>query len=60
MYGHTGNTPGYTQFVAPTSDRKRSTVVSVNSQLTPERNAKRFAELRHIYGLAVCSALQGT
>jgi D-alanyl-D-alanine carboxypeptidase len=60
VYGHTGNTLGYTQFIASTRDGKRSTVVSINSQLTPDRNEKRFAELRKIYGLAVCAALEGT
>jgi D-alanyl-D-alanine carboxypeptidase len=60
VYGHTGNTPGYTQFIASTRDGTRSTVVSINSQLTPERNAKRFAELRRIYGLAVCAAMEGS
>jgi D-alanyl-D-alanine carboxypeptidase len=60
VYGHTGNTPGYTQFIASSRDGKRSTVVSINSQLTPDRNAKRFAELRRIYGLAVCAALKGS
>jgi D-alanyl-D-alanine carboxypeptidase len=60
VYGHTGNTPGYTQFIAATRDGKRSAVVSINSQLTPERNPKRFAELRNIYGLAVCAALKGS
>jgi D-alanyl-D-alanine carboxypeptidase len=58
VYGHTGNTPGYTQFIASTRDGTKSAVVSINSQLTPERNAKRFAELRAIYQLAVCDALQ--
>jgi D-alanyl-D-alanine carboxypeptidase len=58
VYGHTGNTPGYTQFIASTRDGTKSTVVSINSQLTPERNARRFAELRKIYELAVCDALQ--
>jgi D-alanyl-D-alanine carboxypeptidase len=60
VYGHTGNTPGYTQFIASSRDGKRSTVVSINSQLTPERNPKRFAELRNIYGLAVCAAMKGS
>lgn len=60
VFGHTGNTPGYTQFIASTRDGKRSAVVSINSQLTPERNAKRFAELRNVYTLAVCAALEGS
>lgn len=60
MYGHTGNTPGYTQFIAATRNGKRSVVVSVNTQLTPERNPKPFAQLRTIYGLAACAALEGS
>jgi D-alanyl-D-alanine carboxypeptidase len=60
VYGHTGNTPGYTQFVASTRDGKRSTVVSINSQITPDRKPKLFARLRAIYGLAVCAALRGS
>ncbi len=59
VYGHTGNTPGYTQFIAATSDGTRSTVVSINGQITPDRNPKIFPALRKIYGLAVCSALKG-
>ena len=60
MFGHTGNTAGYTQFLASTRDGKRSAVVSINSQLTPDRNPKRFAELRNIYTLAACAALDGS
>jgi D-alanyl-D-alanine carboxypeptidase len=58
VYGHTGNTPGYTQFISATSDGTRSAVVSINGQITPERDEKRFAELRRIYALAVCAALR--
>jgi D-alanyl-D-alanine carboxypeptidase len=57
VYGHTGNTPGYTQFIAATNDGGRSVSVSVNAQITPKSNAKRFRELRAVYGLAVCAAL---
>ncbi|HXP29240.1 MAG TPA: serine hydrolase domain-containing protein [Solirubrobacteraceae bacterium] len=57
VYGHTGNTAGYTQFIAANASGTRSTVVSVNAQITPKADAKRFAELRRIYALAVCSAL---
>ena len=35
MWGHTGNTPGYTQFTAASPDGKRSVTVSINAQLTP-------------------------
>jgi len=61
VFGHTGNTAGYTQFAAATRDGKRSTVVSINAQITQKySNVKRFAELRTIYTLAVCAALEGT
>ena len=59
VYGHTGNTAGFTQFVAATADGSRSVVVSVNSQLTPATDADGFAALHHVYALAVCSALDG-
>ena len=59
VYGHTGNTPGYTQFIAATADGRRSVVVSINGQITPDRDETRFAELRRIYELAVCTALHG-
>ena len=59
MFGHTGNTAGFTQFLASTRDGKRSVVVSVNAQITPKSNPLRFAELRKIYTLGVCAALAG-
>ena len=57
VYGHTGNTPGYTQFIAASKNGRRSVVVSVNSQITPTSNPERFSELRQIFTLAVCAAL---
>jgi D-alanyl-D-alanine carboxypeptidase len=57
VYGHTGNTSGYTQFAAATRDGSRSVVVSINSQITLHMNSDRFPELRRIYTLAVCAAL---
>ena len=57
VFGHTGNTPGYTQFVAATKNGSRSVVVSVNAQITPLTNPDRFPELRRIYTLAACAAL---
>jgi D-alanyl-D-alanine carboxypeptidase len=59
VFGHTGNTFGFTQFLAATRDGTRSAVVSINTQLTQKSNPKRFAELRNIYTLAVCAALDG-
>jgi D-alanyl-D-alanine carboxypeptidase len=57
VYGHTGNILGYTQFIAATADGKRSATVSINAQINPELNPVRFAELRELYELAVCAAL---
>ena len=37
VYGHTGNTAGYTQFIAANRDGSRSATVSVNAQITPTR-----------------------
>ena len=49
--------PGYTQFVAASKNGKRSVVVSVNAQITPDNHPARFRELRQIDTLAVCAAL---
>jgi D-alanyl-D-alanine carboxypeptidase len=60
VWGHTGNTPGYTQFMAASRDGSRSVVVSVNEQLTPELgDRKAFDALRRAEGRAVCAALAG-
>ncbi|MFN8028477.1 MAG: serine hydrolase domain-containing protein [Acidimicrobiia bacterium] len=56
FYGHTGNTPGYTQFVAASNDGTRSASVSVNAQITPNVNKSAFPALRTIFELAVCAA----
>jgi D-alanyl-D-alanine carboxypeptidase len=58
VYGHTGNTGGYTQFVSATADGSRSATVGINAQITQKGdNKKLFASLRAIFGLAVCAAL---
>ncbi len=57
VYGHTGNTLGYTQFLAASQDGTRSAVVTVNAQLTPALHPERFADLRQVYELAVGAAL---
>jgi D-alanyl-D-alanine carboxypeptidase len=59
VYGHTGNTPGYTQFVAASRNGLRSVVVSVNAQVTPTMHPERFAQLRQIYAFAAEAALAG-
>ena len=58
VYGHTGNTAGYTQFVAATADGRRSVVVSINGQITPKLPGERFPDLLRIYELAVCAAVR--
>jgi D-alanyl-D-alanine carboxypeptidase len=57
VYGHTGNTLGYTQFAAATADGSRTVTVSVNAQLTPGNAPERFAELRRVFELATCAAV---
>ena len=57
VYGHTGNTAGYTQFIAANRDGSRSATVSVNAQITPTSDAPRFRQLRRIFELSVCAAL---
>jgi D-alanyl-D-alanine carboxypeptidase len=56
VYGHTGNTPGYTQFVAATADGTRSVTVSVNAQITPKVNGGAFEALRAVFAQGVCAA----
>jgi D-alanyl-D-alanine carboxypeptidase len=55
MFGHTGNTPGYTQFFAASRNGDRSVVVSINRQATPTTAPEVFRELRRVYTLAVCA-----
>jgi D-alanyl-D-alanine carboxypeptidase len=60
LVGHTGNFPGYTQFMASSRDGRRSTVVSVNLQLdvgvgTPGV----FPILHRLFQRAGCAALAG-
>ena len=58
VWGHTGNTPGYTQFAAASPNGSRSVTVSVNTQLTPTNGEPGvFEALRRAEGRAVCAAL---
>jgi D-alanyl-D-alanine carboxypeptidase len=59
VYGHTGNTFGYTQFISSSLDGRRSAVVSVNGQYHPAGLAGRrvFTTLRRAYLRAVCASL---
>lgn len=58
VWGHTGNIPGYTQFMAASPGGRRSATVSINSQITPTEGAPGvFKALRHADARAVCAAL---
>jgi len=57
VYGHTGNTLGYTQFAASTSDGTRSVVVQANAQITPGNAPEAFARLLEVETSAVCASL---
>jgi D-alanyl-D-alanine carboxypeptidase len=61
VYGHTGNIPGYTQFMAATRNGKRSVTASVTGQITNKMEGARlaaFKRLRRIEADAVCAALR--
>jgi D-alanyl-D-alanine carboxypeptidase len=59
VFGHTGNTLGYTNFIAASRNGGRSATVTINSQVTPKNDPERFPGLRRIFGLAVCAAMAG-
>jgi D-alanyl-D-alanine carboxypeptidase len=62
VYGHTGNTFGYTQFSAASSDGSRSVTVSINLQRTQDSEGRArvvFRALRRAELLAVCAAMAG-
>jgi D-alanyl-D-alanine carboxypeptidase len=58
VWGHTGNTLGYTQFAAASADGRRSVTVSINAQHTLVSGSPVvFEALRRAEELAVCAAL---
>ena len=59
VYGHTGNFPGYTQFIASSSDGRRSIVVSANEQLDlgPLAHPAVFRYMRAAFEAGACAAL---
>jgi D-alanyl-D-alanine carboxypeptidase len=60
VYGHTGNTFGFTQFAAASANGSRSVTVSINLQRTQHSKGEAaavFQELRRVELLAVCAAL---
>ncbi|GGY51479.1 serine hydrolase domain-containing protein [Streptomyces omiyaensis] len=56
VHGHTGNTPGYTQFAAATPDGRRTVTVSVTSQVTLDPAL--LARLRATEERFVCALLK--
>jgi D-alanyl-D-alanine carboxypeptidase len=60
VYGHTGNYPGYTAFIATSRDGRRSVTLQASTQLAKHVGvARTFAALRQAFGLGVCAALAG-
>jgi len=62
MYGHSGNTVGFTQYAAASSDGSRSMTISINLQRTHENEGQAgavFKALRKAALLTVCAALAG-
>ncbi len=57
VFGHTGNTFGFTQFFAATRSGQRSAVVSITRQTTQDLIPELFADLRRVFTKATCSAL---
>ncbi|HJZ61461.1 MAG TPA: serine hydrolase domain-containing protein [Miltoncostaeaceae bacterium] len=57
VYGHTGNTLGYTQFAAASRDGSRSATLSITAQLTPGNAPTVYRKVRRTEELAVCAAL---
>jgi D-alanyl-D-alanine carboxypeptidase len=60
VYGHSGNTLGYTQYAFSTPDGSRSATVSINVQVTQEskgQQARVFSGLLRVAQSAICRAL---
>ncbi|MFE3499109.1 serine hydrolase domain-containing protein [Kitasatospora sp. NPDC059160] len=57
VYGHTGNTPGYTQLGAGTADGRRSLTVSVTTQVNRSGTPDLLAHLRAVEEDFVCALL---
>ena len=59
VFGHTGNTLGYTQFIAASSNGSNSVSITVNEQITPKMYPALFSQLRKVFQLGVCAAMKG-
>ncbi|GAA3960639.1 hypothetical protein GCM10022231_20830 [Gordonia caeni] len=56
VYGHTGNFPGYTTFIAASEDGTRSAVVLVNTQIN-DAEPDLFQHLTTVFEAAACALL---
>ncbi|MCF2527836.1 serine hydrolase domain-containing protein [Yinghuangia soli] len=57
VYGHTGNTAGYTQLAASTEDGRRSLTFSVSAQINKTSNPALLERMRAIQEDFVCALL---
>ncbi|WP_236242530.1 serine hydrolase [Streptomyces sp. CC228A] len=58
LYGHTGNTPGYTQLAATTPDGTRSLTFSINTQTSKSIKPALLARLRTVQEDFACALLK--
>ncbi|WP_017236424.1 serine hydrolase domain-containing protein [Streptomyces sp. SS] len=58
VYGHTGNTPGYTQFAAATADGERSLTFSITTQTSKTVKPELLAKVRAVQEDFVCALLK--
>ncbi|MEU9378359.1 serine hydrolase domain-containing protein [Streptomyces sp. NPDC048255] len=58
VYGHTGNTAGYTQLVAATEDGRRSLTFSITTQTALGVNPDLLAQVRDVQEDFVCALLR--
>ncbi|KUN30173.1 peptidase S12 [Streptomyces antibioticus] len=59
VFGHTGNTLGYTQFVAATPDGRRSVTFSATTQINKATDAAQVERMRKIEENLVCALVRG-
>lgn len=57
VFGHTGNMPGYTAFIASDSTGTNSVSVLINTQVTPKSSPDLFNKLLAVENQAICSVL---
>ncbi|WP_404962259.1 hypothetical protein [Streptomyces sp. 147326] len=58
VYGHTGNTAGYTQLAAATADGRRSLTFSISTQTSLDTNPDLLAQVRDVQEDFVCALLR--